>query len=99
MKKSFQELIQSETPLLVDFYATWCGPCKAMAPALEEIASRWNEKIKVIKIDIDKNPEAAQQWKIQAVPTLMLFRQGNVLARQAGAMSLGEMEKLLSQHV
>lgn len=94
MKKSFKELINSDTPVLVDFFATWCGPCKAMAPALEELSSRMGDSLKVIKVDIDKNPEAAASYRVQAVPTLILFKNGEIKWRQAGAMSLAEMEKV-----
>jgi len=88
MKKSFQDLITNNaTPVLVDFYADWCGPCKAMAPVISELATELNEKIKVIKIDVDRNQAVAQKYHIRGIPTFMLFHKGEVLWRQSGAMS------------
>ncbi|OWP62431.1 thioredoxin [Hymenobacter amundsenii] len=86
-KKSFSELISSPgMPVLVDFYADWCGPCKTMAPILEQVASQHQGKLKVIKIDVDKNQAAAQQFKVQSIPTLILFHQGKPVWRQAGVV-------------
>ena len=80
------EVLQSKEPVVVDFFATWCGPCKAMAPALEEVANEMKGKIKVAKIDVDQNPEIAQQYRIQAMPTLLLFKDGKVAAQHVGAL-------------
>lgn len=89
MKKSFQNLITDHpVPVLVDFYADWCGPCKTMAPVLKELAGDLDEQVKIIKIDVDKNQAIAQKYQIKGIPTFMLFYQGNVLWRQSGAMSL-----------
>jgi len=99
MKQSFNDLINSDTPVLVDFFAEWCGPCKAMAPALQELSSRMGEKVKIIKVDIDKNQNAAMAYQVQAVPTIVLFHKGKIKYRQAGAMSLGEMEKMIQANV
>lgn len=82
----FNSLINSETPVLVDFYATWCGPCKTMSAVLEEVASEVGPNAKIIKVDVDKNPEAAQAYRIQGVPTLILFKKGKVLWRQSGVV-------------
>ncbi len=92
---SFQTLISGETPVLVDFFAEWCGPCKMMAPALQEFAQQQSQKLKVIKVDVDKNPGAAAQYQISGVPTLMLFHRGKVLWRKSGAMPL----HLLNQEI
>lgn len=89
MKKSFQDLITNHsTPVLVDFYADWCGPCKTMAPVLSELASDLHDKIKVIKIDVDRNQQVTQKYRVQGIPTFILFYQDNILWRQSGAMSL-----------
>ena len=86
-KKSFQELINSPgMPVLVDFYADWCGPCKTMSPIVEQVASQYNGKLKVIKVNVDKNQAAAQQFRVQGVPTFILFKQGQQVWRQSGAM-------------
>jgi len=80
----FDEMINSTTPTLVDFYATWCGPCKMMSPLLEQVASEMGDKTKVIKVDIDKNRDAATQYGIRSVPTLILFKEGEIVWRQSG---------------
>lgn len=80
----FDELINSEKPTLVDFYATWCGPCKMMSPLLEEVATELGESTKIIKVDIEKNKDAAIQYGIRSVPTLILFKEGEIVWRQSG---------------
>ncbi len=80
----FDEIINSTTPTLVDFYATWCGPCKMMSPLLEEVAKELGETTKIIKVDIEKNSEAATQYGIRSVPTLILFKEGEIVWRQSG---------------
>jgi thioredoxin 1 len=87
MATAFDTLIKGGQPVLVDFYATWCAPCKTMAPILEQVASSLQGDAKVIKIDVDKNPAIASAYKIQSIPTLVLFRHGKVLWRQAGVVS------------
>jgi len=87
MKSSFRKLIDQETPVLIDFYATWCGPCKSLAPILKEVAGSAEGRYKVIKIDIDKNQELARNYHIQSVPTLMLFKGGKSIWKQSGLMS------------
>ena len=82
----FKNIINSETPTLVDFHATWCGPCKAMAPTLDKLKKQKGEELRVLKIDVDKNQELAAQFKIRSVPTLMFFHKGKTLWRQSGAM-------------
>lgn len=96
-RKSFAELIASPgMPVLVDFFATWCGPCKTMAPVLEQVAAQHQGKLRIIKIDIDKNPAVAQQYRVQSVPTLILFRQGQPVWRQAGAVPAPQLRQALA---
>ena len=80
----FNEIINSTTHTLVDFYATWCGPCKMMSPLLEQVASEMGDETKIIKIDIDKNRDTAAQYGIRSVPTLLLFKEGDIVWRQSG---------------
>ncbi len=80
----FDELINSTTPTLVDFYATWCGPCKMMSPLLEQVSKELGDGTKIIKVDIDKNRDTATQYGIRSVPTLLLFKEGEVVWRQSG---------------
>jgi thioredoxin 1 len=97
--ETFGEVIKNTQPVLVDFHATWCGPCKMMAPELQKFAQKNTGKVRVIKIDIDKNPAVAQQFRIQGVPTLILFKEGKVLWRQSGAMSSGQISDAVSSHL
>ncbi|GAB3819683.1 thioredoxin [Pontibacter rugosus] len=99
-KKSFQEIISSpETPVLVDFYADWCGPCKAMSPVVQQLASQFNGKLKVIKVDIDKNQAAASQYRVQGVPTFILFNKGQQVWRQSGALPAQQLSQVIQQYV
>lgn len=98
--KNFNDLIQnSEVPVLVDFTAVWCGPCKMMAPILQEFASEVKGKIKVIKVDIDRNPMAAQKYHIKGVPTFILFHRGDILWQQSGMVPKHELHKIVLAHV
>ncbi len=81
-----KDVLQSSEPVVVDFFADWCGPCKAMAPALEQVAAELKGKVKVAKIDVDRNPNITQQYRIQAMPTLMIFKNGEVAAQRVGAL-------------
>lgn len=81
-----REVLQSKEPVFVDFHAEWCGPCKAMAPALEQVAAEMQGKIKVVKLDVDQNPDITQKYRIQAMPTLMIFKNGEVAAQRVGAL-------------
>ncbi len=96
---TFQELLNSDTPVLVDITATWCGPCKMMAPELKKLVEMHGDNLKVIKVDIDKNPSAAQAYQVQSVPTLMLFLKGRQLWRQSGVMSAAQLSTLIRSKV
>jgi thioredoxin 1 len=89
----FREIIQSETPTLVDFYATWCGPCQQMHPILDKLKDKMGSTVRVVKIDVDKNQEVASKFKIRSVPTLLLFRKGEIVWRQAGGMDAKSLEQ------
>ena len=81
-----QEVLKSSEPVVVDFFAEWCGPCKAMAPALEQVAKELKGKVKVVKLDVDQNPNTTQKYRIQAMPTLMVFKNGKVAEQRVGAL-------------
>ncbi|SCY96449.1 thioredoxin [Flavobacterium caeni] len=98
MDKSFEELLDSEKPLLVDFYATWCGPCQILAPILKEVKDTFKERIAIIKIDVDKNQEIASHYRIKGVPTMMLFQNGKQLWRQSGVLSKIEIANTIMEH-
>ena len=95
--KTFPEMINSEKPVLVDFYAEWCGPCKMMPPILKELKSAVKDDITISKIDIDKNPQVAQAYQIQGVPTLIIFRFGKILWRQSGVVNAKQLQTILKQ--
>lgn len=93
--KPFGELIKGADPVLVDFSAEWCGPCKALKPVLHELKGKLGDQLTVIQIDIDKSPAMASRYQIQGVPTLILFKEGKVLWRQSGLMSVAQLEQFL----
>ena len=98
MKGNFNHLIKSDIPVLVDFSAEWCGPCKAQAPVLADLARELSGKIKVIKIDVDKNQAIAARFQIRGVPTLILFKNGEVLWRQSGLMDRTVLRNKIQPH-
>lgn len=95
----FNEIIKSDLPTLVDFYATWCGPCKTMHPILDQLKSDMGAQIRILKIDVDKNPAVADQFKVKGVPTFVLFKGGEVLWRQSGAMDLSVLKNHLKSKI
>jgi len=95
--KSFKDLIGGNQPVLVDFFATWCGPCKAMQPILEDAAKQLGDKVKIIKVDVDKNPSAANKYQVKGVPTLILFRNGKILWRQSGVVQTSQLLQVINQ--
>lgn len=96
--EKLNEIINGSQLTLVDFFATWCGPCKMMHPVLEQLKEDMGDSLRIIKIDIDKNEALMEQYRIQSVPTLMLFRKGDALWRQSGAMSLSDLKKVVNSY-
>lgn len=99
MSSKFNELINRNTPTLVDFYAEWCGPCKTMKPILEELKQKVGEQISILKVDVDKSPSAAQTYKIQGVPTLILFQNGEIKWRKSGVVSVNELQQVINSSI
>lgn len=96
-KESFGNIIQGEKPVLVDFHAEWCGPCKMMKPVLEELRQLMGDAIRILKIDIDKNTAVSNAYNITGVPTLMLFQKGQVLWRQSGVQAAKQLQSVIKQ--
>jgi thioredoxin 1 len=96
--EKFGDLINADTPVLVDFYADWCGPCKAMEPIVKEVAKSIAGKARIIKIDIDKNEETARSFKVSAVPTFILFKKGNIMWRHPGMIDKNRLLSVLTQY-
>ena len=94
-----QDVIQSGQPVLVDFWAEWCGPCKMIAPILDEVAKEYSEKLKVVKVDVDSNNETPAKYGVRGIPTLALFKEGNVIATKVGALSKSQLTEFLDQHI
>lgn len=98
MKSSFSEIIKDDKPVLVDFFADWCGPCKALAPVLEDAKSDLGDTVKIVKIDVDKNQPLAEKYQVRGVPTLILFKNGQQLWRQSGVVQKSDLIKLVRSH-
>jgi thioredoxin 1 len=94
-----KDVLKSETPVVVDFWAEWCGPCKMIAPALEEIAKAMGEKVKIVKINIDDNPQTPSQYGIRGIPTLMMFKGGQVASTKVGAAPKGALQSWIEQSI
>ncbi|WP_300663383.1 thioredoxin [Fluviicola sp.] len=95
---SFSEIIHAEKPVLVDFFATWCGPCQTMKPILDDLKSKLGNTASVLKVDVDKNPHAASKYQIRSVPTLILFKKGKIVWRQSGVVPANQLAQIIKQH-
>ncbi len=95
----FNDLINGSQPVLVDFSAEWCGPCKAMAPILKDVKRQLDSQVKIIKVDVDKNPAAAQKFQVRGVPTLVLFKNGKLLWRQSGVVPAQQLVSIIKSHI
>lgn len=96
-RKTFSELIKNDKPVLVDFFAEWCGPCKMMKPVLEELKKMVGDRATILKVDVDKNQQVASVYNIQGVPTLILFKKGKIVWRQSGVVSASELSNIINQ--
>jgi len=95
-KETFNDIIKGDKPVLIDFFAEWCGPCKLMKPILSELRQRMGDKIRILKIDVDKSPVVSSAFQIQSVPTLMVIHNKNILWRQAGVMQANQLENIIN---
>ena len=96
-RKPFSELIKGETPVLVDFYADWCAPCKMMPPILKQLKSEMGDAINIIKIDTERNPDVAIRYQVRGIPNLILFRNGEILWQQAGVVQMPQLKQIIEQ--
>ena len=95
----FQEIIKAEIPTLVDFYATWCGPCRSMQPVLDQLKVQMGKEVRILKIDVDKNADIAEKFKIRGVPTFVLFKDGEILWRQSGGMDINTLKSKIKSAI
>lgn len=98
MKNSFQNIINSKTPVLVDFFAEWCGPCKTLGPILKQVKDELGDNVKIVKIDVDKNQPLAQKYQVRGVPTMLLFKDGKNVWRQSGVLQKNDIVKVIQSH-
>lgn len=98
MKGNFKKLISGNKPVLIDFHAAWCGPCKTLAPIIKSLIKEVGTKVRIVKIDIDKNKALAHQYKIKSVPTLVIFRQGRIVWQASGLKTKAQLIKIVNQH-
>ncbi len=96
--ENFEDIINSDKPVLVDFFATWCGPCKMMHPVLDDLHAKIGDKVRIIKVDIDKNEQLAAAYNVRSVPTLMVFKAGQLKWRESGVMQVVALEQVLAQY-
>lgn len=99
--EKFEEMVNSEVPVLVDYFAVWCGPCKMMYPVLDELKQRMGERLKIVKIDVDipANRQSVYTYQIQSVPTLMLFQKGKMLWRRSGVVGINQLQKVVEKYI
>lgn len=98
MKSNFKDIINSETPVLVDFFADWCGPCKMLAPILKQVKDEMGDGLKIVKIDVDKNQPLAAQYQVRGVPTMILFKKGKQVWRQSGVLQKNDLVNVIKHH-
>jgi len=96
---SFNQILQQKVPVLIDFKADWCAPCKMMAPILKQVKQNFKDQIKIIKIDIDKNPDVAQKYTVRSVPTMILFKEGKAVWRQSGVIQANQIIAVVNSHL
>lgn len=99
MKGNFNQLINGDIPVLIDFHAEWCGPCKMLAPVIQDVSKALDGKVRIIKIDVDKNQQVAQKYQVRGVPTLALFKNGEVVWKEAGVRSKQEIINIINQNL
>ncbi|MCQ0113016.1 thioredoxin [Zhouia amylolytica] len=99
MKSSFKDIINKEKPVLIDFFATWCGPCQTLAPILKETKNELGEEVNIVKVDVDKNQPLAANFQVRGVPTLILFKNGEIVWRHSGLTSKNDLVKVIKSHL